>query len=124
MDPKLLPKEYDYLAPDGSEIRLLSQASNGGLAHCTLLRGGVSAAVKHKTVEEIWYFLSGRGEVWLREPGSEERVVKVRQGISLTITTGTKFQFRNTEDKPLCFIIATMPPWPGPDEAIKTEGKW
>ena len=29
-----LPKDYDYLAPDGSEIRLLPEVAGGGLAHC------------------------------------------------------------------------------------------
>ncbi|MEK6283898.1 MAG: hypothetical protein AABN95_26395 [Acidobacteriota bacterium] len=33
---KTLPEQYDYLAPDGSEIRLLPDVSGGGLAHCRL----------------------------------------------------------------------------------------
>lgn len=31
---------------------------------------------------------------------------------------------RNTGDKPLKFVITTMPPWPGKDEAFFVEGKW
>jgi hypothetical protein len=31
-----LPTDYDYLAPDGSEIRLLPEVGGEGLAHCTL----------------------------------------------------------------------------------------
>jgi mannose-6-phosphate isomerase-like protein (cupin superfamily) len=37
-------------------------------------------------------------------------------GISLTIPTGTGFQFRNIGETPLKFIIAAMPPWPGEEE--------
>lgn len=121
---KPLPADYDHIAPDGSEIRELSKASNGEIAHCTLPKGGVSIAHKHKTVEEIWYFLSGHGEVWRQNAEGEECVAEVFHGISLTISTGTSFQFRNTGEEPLCFIIATMPPWPGKDEATKTKGKW
>ena len=60
---KQLGESYDYLAPDGSEIRLLPNVKGGGMCHCTLPPGKKSLAVKHKTVEEIWYFLSGQGEV-------------------------------------------------------------
>lgn len=118
-----LPEKYDYPAPDGSEIRLLPEVDGGGLAHCTLPPGGVSQAHKHKTVEEIWYFLSGEGEVW-RKQGEQEDVVDVSSGVSLTIPTGTHFQFRNTGREPLRFVIATIPPWPGEDEAVRVSDYW
>lgn len=120
---KTLSKKYDYLAPDGSEIRLLLGLQGGGLCHCTLPEGKVSSAVYHKTVEEIWYFLSGEGEVWRRQ-GDKEKTVSVRTGKSVSIPVGTAFQFRNTGKGPLCFMIVTMPPWPGKDEAVATTGKW
>jgi mannose-6-phosphate isomerase-like protein (cupin superfamily) len=118
-----LPNKYDYLAPDGSEIRLLSQADAGGMAHCTLPAGSVSSAVYHKTVEEIWYFISGSGEVW-RKKGEQEDVETVGAGTSLSIPCGTSFQFRNTSKHPLCFVLATIPRWPGADEAVYTSGHW
>jgi uncharacterized cupin superfamily protein len=34
----------------------------GGLCYCTLSPGKTSRAVKHKTVEEISYFLEGQGD--------------------------------------------------------------
>lgn len=123
-ETKALPEKYDYLAPDGSEIRLLPTMNGGGLAHCTLPVGRVSKPVCHKTVEEIWYFLGGKGQVWRRKGDSAESV-DVCAGMSLAIPSGTHFQFRNTGDAPLHFIIVTMPPWPGPDEAVElNEGKW
>ena len=123
-ETKVLPEEYDYPAPDGSEIRLLPTMNGGGLAHCTLPVGGVSKPVYHRTVEEIWYFLEGKGEVWRKQDENEE-VVTVYQGVSLTIPVGSHFQFRNTGDVPLCFIIVTMPPWPGKQEAVELdEGYW
>lgn len=120
---QMLPKDYNYLAPDGSEIRLLAQGSHGGLAHCTLPPGKISIGQVHKTVDEIWYFLSGVGHVWLRS-GRQERMVKATPSLSLLIPVGTHFQFRNDGSKPLCLVIATMPPWPGKAEAVEVPGKW
>jgi len=90
----------------------------GGLVHCTLPPHGISLAVEHRTIGEIWYFIQGRGQVW-RKQGDREEVVDIGPGTCLTIPTGTHFQFRNTGKDPLCFIIATMPPWPGEHEAVK-----
>jgi mannose-6-phosphate isomerase-like protein (cupin superfamily) len=95
----------------------------GGLAHCTLPPKGISLAVKHKTVEEIWYFIQGQGQVW-RKLENQEEVVEVCPCICLTIPTGTHFQFRNTGQDTLCFIIATMPQWPGKQEAVRVKGVW
>jgi mannose-6-phosphate isomerase-like protein (cupin superfamily) len=120
---KQLTEKYDYLAPDGSEIRLLPEVGGGGLAHCTLPPGKVSSAVVHRTVEEIWYFISGQGQVW-RKLDDLEKIAEATLGWSLTIPAGTHFQFRNTGNEPLCFVIATSPRWPGAHEAVPVQGKW
>lgn len=118
-----LPEGYAYHAPDGSEIRLLPEVDGGGMSHCTLPAGSVSGAVYHKTVDEIWYFISGSGEVW-RKHEQEEAVDQVGNGVCLSIPSGTRFQFRNTGSAPLCFVIATIPRWPGAEEAVHTDGHW
>jgi len=122
-ETKVLANHFDYIAPDGSEIRLLPVIQGGGLVHCTLPAGKVSAPVHHKTVEELWYFISGEGEVWRKNDIQEEKV-EVGAGVCLSIPLGTAFQFRNTGNMSLCFVIVTIPPWPGPDEAVSTAGKW
>jgi mannose-6-phosphate isomerase-like protein (cupin superfamily) len=122
-DTTKLSIEPSYLAPDGSEIRLLPNVRGGGLSHCTLPAGGVSQAVKHKTVDEIWYFLEGEGQVW-RKLGEDDRTVDVHPGIALTIPVGTHFQFRANDSHSLRFLIATIPIWPGEDEADKVENYW
>jgi mannose-6-phosphate isomerase-like protein (cupin superfamily) len=123
---KRLQKDYDYKAPDTSEIRLLPCMKGGGLAHCTLRPGHTSSPVVHKTVEEIWYFIEGEGLLARRVRGSVQwEVTEVEPKDSITIPMGVEFQFRNTGDVPLKFIIATMPPWPGKDEADPiTDGYW
>jgi len=123
LEIKILPKEYDDIAPDSSEIRLLMSGKLGSLCHCTLPTGKTSLAVKHKTVEEIWYFLSGVGEVWRKYEGKEE-TDEIEPGTSINIPVGTSFQFRNIGSEPLKFICVTMPPWPGTKEAELVQGKW
>ena len=118
-----LKLEPDYIAPDGSEIFLLPSLKGGGMCICELSVDQTTQAVKHKTVEEIWFFLSGKGEVW-RKIGDKEDVTQVSRDISVTIPLGCEFQFRNTGKEPLRFIIVTMPPWPGGNEATKVRNFW
>jgi mannose-6-phosphate isomerase-like protein (cupin superfamily) len=118
-----LRADPDATAPDGTAVRLLLALAGGSFAHFELPAGAVSHAVAHKTVEEIWYFLSGRGEIW-RKGGAEESVVEVGPGVSLTIPLGTAFQFRAHAEAPLAFLAVTMPPWPGAQEADLVAGRW
>ena len=114
---------YDVLAPDGSEIRVLSRVSGASMAHGTLPPGKVSLAVRHRTVEELWYALSGAAEIW-RRVGDQESVDLVSGGQSLSLPAGCEFQFRTVGAEPFTFIMCTVPPWPGADEAIPVDGKW
>jgi mannose-6-phosphate isomerase-like protein (cupin superfamily) len=115
--------EPDTVAPDTSEIRLLASGTRGSMAHGTLPPGRVSLAVRHRNVEEIWYVVSGRAEIW-RKQNEHEEVVDVGPGTSLSIPPGTHFQFRTVGDGPFRFIMCTMPPWPGADEAVRVLDHW
>jgi mannose-6-phosphate isomerase-like protein (cupin superfamily) len=118
-----LPAPHDVLAPDGSEVRILLGLDRGGMAHFQLPAGQTSLAVTHRTVEEIWYVVGGRGEMWRKQTEREE-VVLLSAGICVTIPLGTHFQFRALGDQPLQIVGVTMPPWPGPDEAVVVSGCW
>ena len=123
-ESKQVPAAYNVVAPDGSQIRLLHSLDGASVVHCTLPVGAVSIPVRHRTVEEVWFFLAGAGQVW-RKQGEREQVLDVAPGVSLTIPLGTQFQFRNTGDVPLEFLITTTPPWPGEDEAVLLDaGRW
>ena len=93
------------------------------MAHFELGPGRTSKAVAHRTVEEIWFVLSGRGEMWRKQDAREE-VVPFESGVCLTIPLGTRFQFRSFGYEPLAAVGVTMPPWPGEGEAYEVEGKW
>ncbi len=120
---KSLGAEPDATAPDGTAVRLLLTLAGGSLAHFTLAAGAVSHAVKHRTVEELWYVVAGRGRLW-RRAGPQESVETLAPGVAVTIPLGTAFQFRAEGREPLAFVAVTMPPWPGMDEAFAVEGPW
>jgi mannose-6-phosphate isomerase-like protein (cupin superfamily) len=121
MDARRLPAEPDAIAPDGSEVRILASVGRGSMAHFRLAAGETSIAVRHRTVEELWFFVGGRGEMWLSGGGEP---VDVAPGVSIAIPAGTAFQFRALGEEPLQAVGVTMPPWPGEDEAIPAEGPW
>jgi mannose-6-phosphate isomerase-like protein (cupin superfamily) len=132
MDTIERPPAPDYRAPDGSEIRLLPSTPRGGLSCCSLAPGRATRPVKHRSVEEVWYCVSGRGQLW-RKYGQTESVVDLKPGISCLIPFQTEFQFRSiggsddagVVEEQLELVIATFPGWPGPEEAVPVDtGKW
>jgi mannose-6-phosphate isomerase-like protein (cupin superfamily) len=122
-DTRLIADVPDAIAPDGSEVRLLGSLPRGSMAGFRLAPRAVSRAVAHRTVEEIWCFTAGRGRMW-RKLGCREAITEVGPGVSITIPTGTQFQFRCDGSEPLEAVAVTMPPWPGADEAFLVPGRW
>ena len=58
-----LPLKPDVIAPDGAGVRIPLNLAGGSMAHFELLPEHTSRAVAHRTVEEIWYIVSGQGEM-------------------------------------------------------------
>ena len=115
MDPAL-----EGIAPDGSRIGLLvTDASRASLVEVRLGAGQTTRPVRHRTVEEIWYFTSGRGRVWRQLDGARGgETLQVIAGSVLTIPVGCSFQFAAEAGAELTFLCFTSPPWPGPEEAL------
>ena len=120
-----LPAESTVTAPDGSHVRELLSLPSGSAAHFELPPGAVSRAGRHRTVDEIWYILAGRGEMWRRDGGGEE-VVSLHPDLCLTIPVGTSFQFRSLGGSPLSAFAVTIPPWPArsDDEWKEVPAHW
>jgi mannose-6-phosphate isomerase-like protein (cupin superfamily) len=118
-----LPAEPTVVAPDGSDVRVLPQLPGGSMAHFELAAGKVSRAVVHRTVDETWFVLAGRGQMWRRQ-GRREEIVALEPGVCLTIPCGTQFQFRAAADEAVSAVAVTMPPWPGEAEAVPATGPW
>src|SRR4030095_6043193 len=111
-ETRRLPARPDAVAPDGSDVRVLLQLAGGSMAHFELAPHQTSAAVSHRTVEEIWLVLSGHGEMWRRQ-GDREEVVSLEPGVCLTIPRGTHFQFRSFGENALAPVGGTNPHVPG-----------
>jgi len=118
-----LPANAAEHAPDGSALRALLRLPAASMAHFELPAGQVSRAVAHRSVEEIWYVLAGRGEIWRRQ-GEREETVALEPGVCLTIPLGTQFQFRAAASGPLAMVAVTAPAWPGDGEAVPVKGPW
>ena len=65
------------------------------MAHFTLGPGQIARAVAHRTVEEVWYFVSGHGRMW-RRLGERRRLVEVTAGVSVAIPLGRTFSCATT----------------------------
>lgn len=122
-ETKLISKYPNVTAPDGADVRILLQLKGGSMAHFELAPGKTSRAVAHRTIEEIWYFTQGEGEMW-RKQGDKEEITPVAAGVCITIPVGTHFQFHATGKLPLAAIAITMPPWPGDGEVYYVSGAW
>jgi mannose-6-phosphate isomerase-like protein (cupin superfamily) len=111
-------------APDGSTVHPLGLLSGvGSFAEFVLAPGQASAAVTHRTVQEIWYVVAGAGEMWRRQ-GERAEITGLVPGVCLSIPLGTEFQFRAGADG-LRAVAVTAPPWPeGTDEAVLDRGPW
>ncbi|HEX9462870.1 MAG TPA: cupin domain-containing protein [Alphaproteobacteria bacterium] len=122
-ETKRISAAPDVIAPDGSEVRILCALPRGSMATFSLPPGTVSKPVIHRSVEELWYVVSGCGRMW-RRSGDHEEIVDLGPGVSLTIPVGTRFQFRCDGPEALVALGVTMPPWPGGDEAETAAGPW
>jgi mannose-6-phosphate isomerase-like protein (cupin superfamily) len=122
-DTMQLPVVPDVIAPDGSDVRILLRLGRGSMAHFELSAGRVSRPVAHHSVDEIWYILHGQGQMWRRQD-QRQQTVPLRSGTCVSIPAGTHFQFRADGSGPLAAVGATMPPWPGSDEAYEVLGPW
>jgi mannose-6-phosphate isomerase-like protein (cupin superfamily) len=110
-------------APDGSAVRILPTVGGASMVHASLPAGAVTQAVYHRTVEELWYCIGGMGRLWRSDDG-DPSVIDLSAGVSVNIPLGVRFQFRNDGDDALEIVIATVPAWPGDDEAVACDGKW
>jgi mannose-6-phosphate isomerase-like protein (cupin superfamily) len=110
-------------APDGSRIYPLIRTEQASVGIIELRPDQVTAPVRHRTIEEVWYVLEGVGQLWRELDGTDE-TVELSSGTCVTIPTGAAFQFRSDGDHPLRMLMLTIPPWPGAEEAIASCGHW
>ncbi len=111
-------------AADGSTVRILSKTHMASSIHVVI--EGTSNPIYHHSRDEVWYVISGEGEMWRRSAMREAHTIKLTPGMSFTIPKQTTFQYRSTGGGPLEAVCVTIPPWPQPDadEVVASAGIW
>lgn len=111
-----------FLAADLSEIRLLVDRANSGiasvsLAHATVAPGAETVWHRLEHTDEVYFILSGRGLVWVAD---ESRAVE--PGDSVWIPAGIPQRIQNLGTIPLAFLCvcgpAYLPECDRPAEAV------
>lgn len=112
-----------FTTKDGSTIRELMAYRNSAcvqssLAEATLPVGGKTECHLHRTVEEVYYFLEGRGRILV---GDE--CLDVEPGMSVLHRPGVRHQTWNTGDVPLVFLCVCAPPYEHDDTDILPDAR-
>jgi len=106
-----------FAALDGSVVRELVQvgdgAQNQSLAEAMVPPGGATIEHLHRTSEEIYRVLGGRGRLKL---GDE--VVEIAAGDTALITPGTPHKLWNTGEEPLVVLCCCSPPYAETDTEL------
>ncbi len=107
-----------FITKDGSEIRELLAHRNSCLRNLSLAEARVAPGQTtqphfHLRAEEIYYILSGHGEMRIN---SERRAVG--PGDAIAIPPGARHQIQNTGDKTLLFLCCCAPGYEHADTVL------
>ena len=98
-----------FITKDGSEIREIMSPGNSrlerqSLAEATLPAGSATTEHYHDGIEEIYYFLSGKGR--MRVDGN---TLDVGPGDAVALLPGIPHKTWNTGQDPLVFLCVCVP---------------
>ncbi len=107
-----------FITKDGSEIREIMAPANSAVGRLSLAEAIVFPGEKtrkhyHISVEEIYYFLSGKGLMW--QAGEE---VEVSAGDAVANPPGTPHFITNIGEKPLVFLCICSPHYTHEDTVL------
>ncbi|MCK4856702.1 MAG: cupin domain-containing protein [candidate division Zixibacteria bacterium] len=111
-----------YITRDGSLIREILAPRNSSLeglslAEATVSVGGTTIEHYHEGTEEIYYILSGQGEIVIEGQGAS-----VRAGDGIVIPAGAMHKIQNRGDDDLVFLCICAPPYEH-EKTVITESK-
>jgi mannose-6-phosphate isomerase-like protein (cupin superfamily) len=109
-----LNSSHDGQALDGASIWLLPRTPFSSAIYCELPGATTSKATYNLWIHEIWYFITGIGELarWPMAAAPDTRtIVPVSPGLAVTIPPQVNFQYRSTEGR-LAFLCFVAPAWP------------
>jgi mannose-6-phosphate isomerase-like protein (cupin superfamily) len=118
MDIQNIARVASFTTKDGSEIRELlahrnSCIANQSLAEARLPAGASTAAHYHPKTEEIYYILSGRGEMRI-----DAETAAVGPGDAVAIPPGRTHQITNVGREPLVFLCCCAPAYEHADTVL------
>ena len=107
-----------YVTKDGSLIREIIHPSirkdaRMSLAEATVQEGCSTVLHLHRTSQEIYHILSGRGMMFLGE-----EIFAVEPGDSILIMPGTSHRIESTGDQPLRILCCCNPPYDHEDTEL------
>jgi mannose-6-phosphate isomerase-like protein (cupin superfamily) len=107
-----------FITKDGSEIRELLAHRNScirqqSLAEARLPAGASTTLHYHPRTEEIYYIVSGRGQMRI---GAE--TAEVGPGDAVAIPPGLTHQITNTAQEPLVFLCCCAPGYEHADTVL------
>jgi mannose-6-phosphate isomerase-like protein (cupin superfamily) len=97
----------ELLHPDKQEINL-----RYSLAHA-ILPVGETSQLHSLTTSEVYYILSGRGEMHI-----DEEIREIESGDAVYIPPNAKQFLQNISNEPIVFICIVDPAWRKEDETI------
>jgi mannose-6-phosphate isomerase-like protein (cupin superfamily) len=116
---KVRPEQREsFITADGSSIRELvgipsGNASQQSVAEATVPPGGQTVEHYHRTTEEVYLFIRGRGRIRL---GDEE--AEVRDGDTVVIPPGVTHKLFNEGSEPLVLLCCCAPPYRDEDTVL------
>ena len=118
MDIQNLNRVSSFTTKDGSEIRELlahrnSSIRNQSLAEARLPPSASTTPHYHPRAEEIYYILSGRGQMCIHEETAE-----VGPGDAIAIPPGLIHQITNTGSTVLTFLCCCAPGYEHDDTVL------
>ena len=118
MDIRNRDRVPSFATKDGSEIRELLAHRNSciakqSLAEARLPVGGSTTPHYHPRTEEIYYILSGRGQMRICTETAE-----VGPGDAIAIPPGLEHEITNTGDETLVFLCCCAPAYEHADTVL------
>lgn len=110
-----------FTTKDGSTVRELMAYRNSACERTSLAEARLDAGCRtechlHREVEEIYYFLEGRGRILV---GDE--YFDVEPGVSILHRPGVRHQTWNTGDSPLVFLCVCAPAYEHDDTVLLSD---
>lgn len=112
------------VSPDGgAEIRHILTSPGGDLTHAVCLAGSTSGTHHLPELDEGYFVLSGRGEIW-RAVNGRDAVTALRPGRWVSMPAGMRFQYRANVGSSLVFLVVVLPSWHEDLFHVVAGGRW